>query len=356
MEGNQFQLVSGERRFRASKLIGLKTIPAYVRIANDQEMLEMALVENIQRKDLDPIEVALSYRQLIEEVKLTQEQLSIRVGKNRSTVTNFLRLLKLDPIIQTGIRDGFLSMGHGRALINIPDTDLQLQVYQKIIKDKLSVRQTEQLVKNVKSGKPLNPAPPAKKEVPEFVKRGIKDMSNYLGHKIEDTDSDLIIESEQPIVEVEGLDPLSPARAAFYSAVLPGLGQAYNKKYWKIPIVYAAIGTGVYFVVDNQQEYLRYQDAYKLRISGRPDEFDGTGDNPNISEDGLIRAQEVLKRNRDLALFITIGLYALNIIEANVDAHLDDRAFSRNLSVRPTLELNPIDNRAIAGVNLKFDF
>ena len=185
MEGNQFQLVSGERRFRASKLIGLKTIPAYVRIANDQEMLEMALVENIQRKDLDPIEVALSYRQLIEEVKLTQEQLSIRVGKNRSTVTNFLRLLKLDPIIQTGIRDGFLSMGHGRALINIPDTDLQLQVYQKIIKDKLSVRQTEQLVKNVKSGKPLNPAPAVKKEVPEFVKSGIRDMSNYLGHKIE---------------------------------------------------------------------------------------------------------------------------------------------------------------------------
>ena len=185
MEGNQFQLVSGERRFRASKLIGLKTIPAYVRIANDQEMLEMALVENIQRKDLDPIEVALSYRQLIEEVKLTQEQLSIRVGKNRSTVTNFLRLLKLDPIIQTGIRDGFLSMGHGRALINIPDTDLQLQVYQKIIKDKLSVRQTEQLVKNVKSGKPLDPAPAVKKEVPEFVKSGIRDMSNYLGHKIE---------------------------------------------------------------------------------------------------------------------------------------------------------------------------
>ncbi|MGA9271165.1 MAG: ParB/RepB/Spo0J family partition protein [Lutimonas sp.] len=185
MEGNQFQLVSGERRFRASKLIGLKTVPAYVRIANDQEMLEMALVENIQRKDLDPIEVALSYRQLIEEVKLTQEQLSIRVGKNRSTVTNFLRLLKLDPIIQTGIRDGFLSMGHGRALINIPDTDLQLQVYQKIIKDKLSVRQTEQLVKNVKSGKPLDPTPAPKKELPEFVKNGVKDMSEYLGHKVE---------------------------------------------------------------------------------------------------------------------------------------------------------------------------
>jgi hypothetical protein len=172
----------------------------------------------------------------------------------------------------------------------------------------------------------------------------------------QDKEDDLIITSEQPILESEAIDPLSPARAAFYSAVLPGLGQAYNKKYWKIPIVYAAIGTGVYFVVDNQQEYLRYQEAYKLRISGRPDEFDGTGDNPSISEDGLIRAQEVLKRNRDLAIFITIGLYALNIIEANVDAHLDDRAFSRNLSVRPTLELDPVANQAMAGVNLKFDF
>ena len=172
----------------------------------------------------------------------------------------------------------------------------------------------------------------------------------------QDKEDDLIITTEEPVVEAGEIDPLSPARAAFYSAVLPGLGQAYNKKYWKIPIVYAAIGTGVYFVVDNQQEYLRYQEAYKLRISGRPDEFDGTGDNPNISEDGLIRAQEVLKRNRDLAIFITIGLYALNIIEANVDAHLDDRAFSRNLSVRPTLELDPIGNQTIAGVNLKFDF
>ena len=172
----------------------------------------------------------------------------------------------------------------------------------------------------------------------------------------QDEDNDLIITSEEPVVEAGEIDPLSPARAAFYSAVLPGLGQAYNKKYWKIPIVYAAIGTGVYFVVDNQQEYLRYQEAYKLRISGRPDEFDGTGENPNISEDGLIRAQEVLKRNRDLAIFITIGLYALNIIEANVDAHLDDRAFNRNLSVRPTLELDPIGNQAMAGLNLKFDF
>lgn len=185
LEGNQFQLVSGERRFRASKSIGLKTIPAYIRIANDQEMLEMALVENIQRKDLDPIEVALSYQQLIDEIKLTQEELSIRVGKNRSTVTNFLRLLKLDPIIQTGIRDGFLTMGHGRALINISDQDIQLDIYQKILKEKLSVRQTEQLVKNLREGKPLEKPKYEPKELPKFIKKGVKDISTYLGHKIE---------------------------------------------------------------------------------------------------------------------------------------------------------------------------
>jgi len=185
LEGNTFQLVSGERRFRASKLIGLNSIPAYVRLANDQEMLEMALVENIQRKDLDPIEVALSYRQLIEEVKLTQQQLSIRVGKNRSTVTNFLRLLKLDQIIQTGIRDGFLSMGHGRALINIQEEGVQLEVYQKIIKDNLSVRQTEEMVKGIKEGHSVENKPVVKKEIPEYLINGIKEISAYLGHKVD---------------------------------------------------------------------------------------------------------------------------------------------------------------------------
>ena len=185
LEGNQFQLISGERRFRASKSLGLKSIPSYIRIANDQEMLEMALVENIQRKDLDPIEIALSYQQLIEEVKLTQEELSVRVGKNRSTVTNFLRLLKLDPIIQTGIRDGFLTMGHGRALINVYDSNVQLDIYKKILKDKLSVRQTEQLVKNVKEGKPVNKSITNSKEIPKFIQKGIKEISSYLGHKVE---------------------------------------------------------------------------------------------------------------------------------------------------------------------------
>lgn len=185
LEGNKFQLVSGERRFRASKLISLESIPAYIRIANDQEMLEMALVENIQRKDLDPIEIALSYQQLISEIKLTQEELSIRVGKNRTTVTNFLRLLKLDPIIQTGIRDGFLTMGHGRALIGVYELDLQLEIYQKILKEKLSVRQTEQLVKNVREGKPLNSPKPKPKEIPRYISDSLKEISAFFGHKVD---------------------------------------------------------------------------------------------------------------------------------------------------------------------------
>tara|TARA_R110002073_G_scaffold306012_4_gene475152 strand:+ start:13437 stop:14318 length:882 start_codon:yes stop_codon:yes gene_type:complete len=180
--GTVFQLVSGERRFRASKLIGNKTIPAYIRLANDQEMLEMALVENIQRKNLDPIEVALSYERLIDEIQLTQEELSTRVGKKRSTVTNYLRLLKLDPILQTGMRDGFISMGHGRALINVNSSEDQLTIYEKILREKLSVRQTEELVKNLKSG---TIAKPKKKVLPKYIKDGVSDISNYLGHKVE---------------------------------------------------------------------------------------------------------------------------------------------------------------------------
>jgi len=186
LEGNKFQLVSGERRFRASKLIGNKTVPAYIRIANDQEMLEMALVENIQRKDLDPIEVALTYQRLIDEIDLTQEQMSLRVGKKRSTIANYLRLLKLDPIVQTGMRDGFLSMGHGRALINIENTEEQLSIYEKIIQQKLSVRQTEQLVKNLKEGTDLKPQKTSKKvDTPKFVNSGLKTFSEYFGHKID---------------------------------------------------------------------------------------------------------------------------------------------------------------------------
>lgn len=179
---NSYQLVSGERRFRASKLIGLTTIPAYIRIANDQESLEMALVENIQRQDLDPIEIALSYQRLIDEINLTQEEMSDRVGKKRSTIANYLRLLKLDPIIQTGIRDGFISMGHGRALINIENTSHQLDIYEKILSEKLSVRDTEALVRGYK--KTGEKATPTKVSVPTYAKKGSKQIAEMLDAKV----------------------------------------------------------------------------------------------------------------------------------------------------------------------------
>ncbi|WP_103327122.1 ParB/RepB/Spo0J family partition protein [Bacteroidetes bacterium endosymbiont of Geopemphigus sp.] len=149
-----YELISGERRFQACKLAGLDRIPSYVRIADDEETLEMVLVENIQREELNAIEIALSYQRLIYEMGLTQERLSQRIGKKRVTIANYLRLLKLDPVIQTGIRDKVISMGHGRALINMEDPEQQLYLYEKIIHAELSVRQTEALVKNHKKAFP----------------------------------------------------------------------------------------------------------------------------------------------------------------------------------------------------------
>ena len=146
---NEYQLISGERRLRAAKLAGIDAIPAYVRTANDQQMLEMALIENIQRENLNAIEVALSFQRMIEECNLKQEELGERVSKNRSTVTNYLRLLKLPPVIQAGIRDGQISMGHARALINVGEIEKQLYVYQEIIDKGLSVRMAEILVRNI---------------------------------------------------------------------------------------------------------------------------------------------------------------------------------------------------------------
>lgn len=148
---NSYQLISGERRLKACKNLELNNIPAYIRTANDQESLEMALIENIHRQDLDAIEIAVSYKRLIDEINLTQEELSNKIGKDRTTITNYLRLLKLNPIIQSGIKDGFISMGHGRSIINIENKSDQIKVYETIISKNLSVRNTEELVKNYKN-------------------------------------------------------------------------------------------------------------------------------------------------------------------------------------------------------------
>lgn len=184
LDFNKYQLISGERRLRASKLAGLQTVPAYIRIANDNDSLMMALVENIQRSDLDPIEVALSYQRMIDEIGLTQEQMSDKVGKKRSTITNYLRLLKLDPIIQTGMRDGFITMGHGRALINIEDFEAQIDIYRKVVRQSLSVRETENLVKQYQDSLKPKTAKKSGKSF-EINNDSKKNLADFFGAKIE---------------------------------------------------------------------------------------------------------------------------------------------------------------------------
>lgn len=170
---DRYQLISGERRFRASQLAGLTEVPAYIRVANDEAMLEMALVENIQREELDAIEVAISFQRLVDEVKLTQEQLSEKVGKDRTTVTNYLRLLRLPPEIQLGLRQRVIGMGHARALIAVGDAARQVELYQTIISSQLSVRQVEELTRTS-----------APKSSNKSTARPMKDLSKLLAQHI----------------------------------------------------------------------------------------------------------------------------------------------------------------------------
>ncbi len=185
VNGGSYQIITGERRLKAAVMAGLETIPAYVRVAEDQNMLEMALVENIQREDLDSIEVAISYQRLIEEVNLTQESLSERVGKKRSTIANYLRLLKLPAEIQLGIRDRLISMGHARALVNVPDPNVQLEIYQKILKDDLSVRKVEELVRRTMNARaPRQPAEKKEQNEPEYTELK-QQLSGFFGTEVE---------------------------------------------------------------------------------------------------------------------------------------------------------------------------
>ncbi len=181
IKDNKYQLITGERRLRAALIAGLKRIPAYIRTANDQAMLEMALVENIQREDLDAIEVSISYQRLIEECRLTQENLSERVGKKRSTISNYLRLLKLPAEIQLGIRDKRITMGHARALVNIEDIKKQLDAYYHIIDDDLSVRKTEEMVRLL-SIETTSSEKTSTKEKKEILLKDFEDLQNQLSN------------------------------------------------------------------------------------------------------------------------------------------------------------------------------
>ena len=183
LNNNSFQLISGERRFQASKLGGLEKVPAYIRMADDQQMLEMALIENIQRQDLNAMEVALSYQRLLAECDLKQEELGDRVGKKRSTVNNYLRLLKLPPDIQAAVRDGRISMGHARALISVEDTAFQLELLKKIFAEDLSVRKVEALVKQASFPDEESEEAPKPEENKE-IGRVQEQLSSHFGTKI----------------------------------------------------------------------------------------------------------------------------------------------------------------------------
>jgi len=203
---NNFQLISGERRYQASKLAGLKSVPAYIRQANDQQMLEMALIENIQRENLNPIEVSLSYQRLITECNLKQEELGDRVGKNRSTVTNYLRLLKLPPDIQIALRDNILSMGHARAILGVEAPDRQIFLFKRIISEDLSVRKVEELVRQMNNGRPsgqtVKPGNATSREVTQLQSK----LSSHFGTKISVTSDGRKGEIKIPFVSVEDLN------------------------------------------------------------------------------------------------------------------------------------------------------
>lgn len=204
---HQYQLISGERRFQASKLAGLKAVPAYVRTADDQQMLEMALIENIQRENLNPIEVALSYQRLISECNLKQEELGDRVGKNRSTVTNYLRLLKLPPDIQIALRDNRLSMGHARAIVSIENPDSQLYIFKKILEEDLSVRKVEELARQLMTENKEQPSKPVtspahNKEITQLQ----TNLSSHFGTKVNVKSDGKKGEIRIPFLSVEDLN------------------------------------------------------------------------------------------------------------------------------------------------------
>ena len=212
LTSNQYQLISGERRFQASRLAGLKSIPAYIRSANDQQMLEMALIENIQRENLNAIEIALSYQRLISECSLKQDELGERVGKNRATVTNYLRLLRLPPDIQIAVRDNKLSMGHARAIINVENPDRQLYIFKKTVDEDLSVRKVEELVREMspkkkdasspeKSGAE---GPPPNREISQLQSR----LSSHFGTRVVVKSDGTKGEIKIPFLSVEDLNRL----------------------------------------------------------------------------------------------------------------------------------------------------
>ena len=413
-EDGTYMIIAGERRFRASKMAGLTSIPAYIRTAKDEEVREWALIENIQREDLDAIEIALAYQRLMEDYEMTQEKMAERVGKKRTTVANYLRLLKLPAEIQMGIKEKKIDMGHARAILGSPSTEQQLALYKRILSDGLSVRRVEQLVAdnnldkkrqkssadagtyrdketavaaclNTKVKNPLRKiililslfavlalqaqellhSTPADSIAPDTITilSGVNDIY-ALGDTVQrPSDSLLRLQPWRP----------DPIRATWLAVIVPGLGQIYNRSYWKLPLVYGAFMGCIYAITWNNSQYQDYRQAYRDILVA-----DELSADPSVSYNAILpkgytietmggreqytatlnSKQNLYRRYRDISIAATAIVYILSIIDAYVDAQLFDFDISTDLSlnVSPEIYYDPRLQQRNAGVHLAFTF
>ena len=384
LDESKFQIIAGERRWRASQLAGLTAIPAYIRTIKDENVMELALVENIQREDLNAIEIALAYEHLQEKSGMTQERVAERVGKSRAAVANYLRLLKLPAQVQMALQKKEIDMGHARALLSLNSPSQQIKLFHEIQKNAFSVRKVEELCQQLNNGEDIQTAKKkiaAKSKLPEEFNILKKRLSNFFNTKVvyddsikilyPKTDSVItILNAENGKVETDfslssekvlklnkaaakdstrlmkdwGKWRPKPKKALWLAIALPGAGQIYNRKYWKLPIFYGGIAGCVYAMTWNNQMYRDYQRAY----------IDITDDDPNtqsynkflhlgskVTEENKSFYQNLFKKRkdryrrwRDLSIFATVAVYALSVIDAYVDASLSDFDISDDLSLR----------------------
>ena len=479
VDGGNYQIIAGERRYRAAQMAGLETIPAYVRTVEDETLMEMALIENIQREDLNSIEIALAFQKLIELYQLTQEKLSERVGKKRTTIANYLRLLKLPAEVQIGLRDKRIDMGHARALLSVADPALQLELYERILSDGLSVRSVEDLAKTLSAGGERARKKAQKKVMMRQEYNVLKShLSDFFNAKVQFTcdekgkgkisipfknEEDLeriigisgdmglrraviiifiiallplsILEVKadsnigyQGLVEVEvnsadtvemenarynrpdsisvisgdsvgalfqdsvpvmitdslgGLAPSDslglkaasrkswrpsdfnpdPMRAVWLSALFPGLGQIYNHRYWKLPIVVGGYVGLFYATTWNSRMLSDYQRAYLDIMDSDPgtnsymDFFSSSYREEDIDKEWLTRVlkqrKDYYRQNRDLCIICMIGLYAVCMIDAYVDAQLYHFDVSPDISMKWQPAIIPTGRTVLPSIGLQ---
>ena len=431
---NRFQIIAGERRWRASQLAGLLAIPAYIRTISDENVMEMALVENIQRQDLNAIEIALAYEHLLENEGMTQEKISERVGKSRAAIANYLRLLKLPAQVQMALQKKEIDMGHCRALLALDSPSLQIKLFKEIQKNGYSVRKVEEMVQKLKNGEDIESGKKtiaSKAQVPEEFTLLKNRLSQFLNTEVQFTCSPkgkgkisipfaneeelerimsifdqlkglkkvkiklshicitalLWLSSTPMLAQKDSLSwdapesisledsitldsaklskALAPKalrkkrdwatwrpntkRALWLALVLPGAGQIYNRKYWKLPIIYGGFVGCAYAMSWNNQMYHDYSQAYLDIMDDDPNtqsynQFLHLG--AKIDESNIERYKEIFRKRkdrfrrwRDMSMFVMIGVYALSVIDAYVDASLSEFDISDDLSLKfePTM-------------------